>query len=74
MFEFSFMMITAEVTCPELDNPEDGIVDIQDNTPGGAAVYRCNPGLSLIGSSLRLCNEDGTWAGVPPTCRGEYKN
>ena len=60
----------AEITCPDLPDPDNGIVDIQDNTPSGMAIYRCNPGLSLIGSSRRMCNEDGMWSGEPPTCQG----
>lgn len=50
------------------------MVDIQDNTPGGLAIYRCNPGLSLIGSSRRICDMDGTWSGEPPTCEGNFQN
>ena len=66
--------LSAETTCPDLPNPVNGIVDIQGNTPGGSAVYRCNPGLSLIGSSQRICNIDGTWSGDPPTCIGWWNN
>lgn len=67
-------IICAETTCPDLPDPVDGIVDIQDNTPGGSAIYLCDPGLSLIGSSRRICNVDGTWSGEPPTCIGGLKD
>lgn len=68
-----YYLLSAETTCPDLPNPVNGIVDIQGNTPGGSAVYLCNPGLSLIGSSRRICNVDGTWSGEPPTCIGRLR-
>ena len=71
---YSLFLFSAETTCPDLPNPTNGIVDIQGNTPGGSAVYLCNPGLSLIGSSRRICNVDGTWSGDPPTCIGGLSN
>ena len=68
------LLLSAETTCPDLPNPANGIVDIQGNTPGGSAIYLCNPGLSLIGSSRRICNVDGTWSGDPPTCIGRLSD
>ena len=73
-YSYSLFLFFAETTCPDLPNPTNGIVDIQGNTPGGSAVYLCNPGLSLIGSSRRICNVDGTWSGDPPTCIGGLSN
>ncbi len=35
------------------------------------AVYRCNTGNSIIGSSFRICQPDGTWNGNAPTCQGD---
>ena len=56
-------IILAEITCPDLANPINGTVEIQANTPGGSAVYSCNRGISLIGTSVRMCNTNGTWSG-----------
>lgn len=39
------------------------------NTACGA---RCKSGYQLIGSSIRLCQDNGTWSGVEAKCVREY--
>ena len=57
------------IRCPDLENPANGVVDDGDNLPGTKAVYKCNDGFRLFGSSKRLCQRDGTWDGGAPVCK-----
>lgn len=58
--------------CPELQPPANGYFvkhslacDRVLNTACGA---RCKSGYQLLGSSIRLCLENGTWSGVEAKC------
>ncbi|XP_057374647.1 uncharacterized protein LOC130695517 isoform X2 [Daphnia carinata] len=36
--------------------------------PGQKAEYSCQPGLALLGDSIRTCQNDGLWSGSRPRC------
>lgn len=62
--------------CPMLQPPENGYFvkhplgcDRVLNTACGA---RCKSGYQLIGSSIRLCQDNGTWSGVQAKCVCKY--
>ena len=56
--------------CPDLENPDNGIVDVSGNQPGDTAVYSCNDGFTLDEVDTRTCGQDGQWSGSEPTCVG----
>ena len=33
------------------------------------ASYTCHEGATLVGSEMRICQEDGSWSGEEPSCR-----
>ena len=39
------------IKCPDLENPDNGVVDDGDNLPGTKAVYKCNDGYRLVGQA-----------------------
>ena len=43
-------------------------MDDGDNMPGTIAKYTCDYGFKLVGSSKRLCQNYGSWAGEAPIC------
>ena len=57
------------IKCPDLAAIDNGAVDDGDNLPGTKAMYTCNYGYILVGSSKRLCQDNGTWAGTEPVCK-----
>ena len=60
------------VDCGTLSNPSNGSVMFSMSTFGAMARYMCDEGLNPIGSSTRLCQADGSWEGVAPTCQSEW--
>ena len=58
------------ITCPDLDDPTNGGVDLSENTPGSTANYICNSGFVLDGLQSRKCEDNGQWSGEEPTCTG----
>ncbi|KAK7501166.1 hypothetical protein BaRGS_00007651, partial [Batillaria attramentaria] len=56
--------------CPDLKEPKHGyFVNNQCNNVFNAACgLRCRPGYELRGSSLRICQEDGSWSGQDTEC------
>uniref|UniRef100_A0A8C1SDC7 Sushi, von Willebrand factor type A, EGF and pentraxin domain-containing protein 1 n=1 Tax=Cyprinus carpio TaxID=7962 RepID=A0A8C1SDC7_CYPCA len=59
------------VVCPVLSPPENGffIQNVCNNQFNSACGVRCLPGFDLQGDGIRLCQPDGTWSGVQPSCR-----
>lgn len=64
------------IKCPLLPVPENGYF-VQSssclNTVNEACGARCKSGYQLVGSSIRLCQEDGTWSGQETECVCKFK-
>ncbi|XP_037922099.1 sushi, von Willebrand factor type A, EGF and pentraxin domain-containing protein 1-like isoform X3 [Hermetia illucens] len=60
------------ITCPKLSPPQNGYFVKQPtscaNVLNAACGARCKSGYQLTGTSLRLCQENGTWSGTEATC------
>ena len=63
-----FCLLVVVMTCPDLENPDNGIVNVSGNQPGDTAEYSCNAGFALDGEDTRTCGQDGQWSGSEPTC------
>ncbi|XP_030018068.1 sushi, von Willebrand factor type A, EGF and pentraxin domain-containing protein 1 isoform X2 [Sphaeramia orbicularis] len=64
-------MTCQAVYCPPLYPPENGffIQNVCNNNYDAACGVRCQQGFDLQGTSIRLCQADGTWSGTPAVCR-----
>ena len=58
----------VSVSCPALNPPPSGRVEITSNGTISVADYSCSPGYILIGVGQRTCNTDRTWTTAEPTC------
>lgn len=65
--------VAPVVHCPALAPPENGffVQNVCNNHFDSACGTRCLPDYDLQGTSIRLCQADGTWSGTPATCAGE---
>ncbi|CAH1159654.1 unnamed protein product [Phaedon cochleariae] len=60
-----------ELKCPKITNPEHGYYVKRGHCPNviySACGIRCEVGYSLKGTSIRLCEKNGTWSGIEPVC------
>jgi hypothetical protein len=56
--------------CGFLTNPLNGFVSQTQGTEYLAtAVFTCNTGYTLVGSSTRICQASGVWSTVSPVCQ-----
>ena len=61
-------MSFPSVLCPTLTNPSSGTVSLSTSGTKTSATYVCASGYNLNGNTVRLCNSDGTWSLMEPTC------
>ena len=63
--------IVVVTDCGFLPVPSNGFVFHPFGTlQGERAEYICNIGFNLIGPSIRVCQENGSWSEMEPTCQG----
>ncbi|XP_072038790.1 uncharacterized protein [Amphiura filiformis] len=56
------------VICGALDHPVNGDVFVSRASVGGVALYTCIDGYMLMGLDKRVCEGNGEWFGMVPTC------
>ena len=59
------------VTCDDLSDPDNGVVDQPSDAVGSTATYSCDEEYELNGEATRTCQDNGEWSGEEPTCERE---
>lgn len=54
--------------CPSIKSFQHGFTRGQQSWEGKHVYFTCNPGYCLKGSSERVCQGNGSWTGVQPSC------
>ena len=57
------------VRCAALPTPDNADKLVwQDEIYGGATIFACKEGFTLVGDELRTCLGSGQWSGEQPVC------
>ena len=62
----------VSISCGHPGSVAYGNVIFTDSSVGAKARIECNAGFWLIGISERICQANGRWSGILPTCEGIY--
>ena len=57
--------------CDNLNNITNGRVELSGNFVGAIATYFCVTGYNLVGNKQRVCQGNGQWDGVEPSCKSK---
>ena len=58
------------IGCGDPGTVANGKIIITSNIVGSKATIECNDGFLLNGNPERVCQANGRWSGVLPTCEG----
>lgn len=72
-FSFPPHNLTVVISCGDLPAPPNGKKIGSQNTFGASAIFSCNPGYVLSGSTVRECLLSGLWSGDETRCLGKQE-
>lgn len=64
-------LYSTAVLCGDPGTPAEGYMEGKQFTYRSEVIFYCRGPYILVGSSRRVCQDDGSWSGVQPTCVGE---
>jgi hypothetical protein len=70
--KYIVMFHSFTVKCPILEAPNSGYINITSDGSVTIAMFVCDQGYYIDGSSDVTCGTDGTWSAVMPTCSKIY--
>ncbi|KAG8000028.1 Fibulin-7 [Nibea albiflora] len=59
----------APTTCPSLEAPAHGTKFGSKYFVGHEVHFTCSQGYHLVGSAMRVCQDNGTWTGISAICK-----
>lgn len=67
---FLFLFCLEVISCGELPTPPNGNKIGTQITYGSTAIFTCDSGYMLVGSTVRECLSSGLWRGIETRCLG----
>ena len=65
----NIIMCILLVDCGDPGRPVNGIVNFSNTTKESIANYSCNEGYTLVGATKRICQSNGSWSDIMPSCQ-----
>lgn len=65
-------LLMAVISCGDLPSAPNGKKIGTQTTFGASAIFNCNPGYVLTGSTVRECLLSGLWSGLETQCLGKH--
>ena len=69
---FCFVLQLLAVDCGPLLDPTNGSSSGESTLFPKSVLFKCDSGFLLRGSSLRMCQPNGTWSGLQAKCVGRF--
>ena len=66
---FGFFII---LDCGLLPGILNGQISFSSVTLNSVVTYSCERGFNLVGNSQRVCQANGQWSGMEPSCESKY--
>ena len=66
-----FLWLSTAVNCGPLEAPEHGSLYGEKTTYPNRVSLFCDRGYDVIGSTVRVCQPNGSWSGSDATCARE---
>ena len=63
-----FVCSNISGVCLSVSSPSSGILEVLSNGTHTIAIFTCDVGYELLGSSTTTCLSDGTWDDAEPIC------
>lgn len=72
LFPCNFLLPFKVISCGDLPTPANGQKIGTQTTFGATAIFTCEAGYMLVGSTVRECLSSGLWSGTETRCLGRH--
>lgn len=72
LFPCNFLPPFKVISCGDLPTPANGQKIGTQTTFGATAIFTCEAGFMLVGSTVRECLSSGLWSGTETRCLGRH--
>ena len=71
LYRFDLLSFSTAVSCPIPMSPTNGTMSYTSTQYGGIVDYSCDSLYRLIGAYKHICQADGMWSDLQPSCESK---